>query len=134
MPRTNIPLQGGKFFYLAAILFLQISQGCAGTLNGPSQNVKINSNPGYARITVDTLPGKSFVAPATIPLDRSKNHIITVETPGHEKIRTRITSRTDSKAVALDCLWLCIPLLVDVPKGATKELSPEMIHVRLPKK
>lgn len=134
MPQTNTPLQWDKLFYLAGIILLQILQGCAGTLNGSSQNVKVNSDPGYARITVDSLPGKSFVAPATIPLDRSKNHIVTVETPGHEKIKTRITSRTDSKAVALDCLWLCIPLLVDVPKGATKELTPEMIHVRLPKK
>lgn len=118
--------------FLMSFLFFQ---GCAGTMNGKTQDIKVTTVPAYAKITVDTLPGTTFMAPTRIPLDRNKPHVITAETPGHEKINTIIAPRTDGMALALDCLvWLCVPLVFDMPDGATQELYPKAVTLVLPKK
>ncbi len=108
--------------------------GCAGSINGPTQMVTIHTVPNHAKITVDTLPGSSFMTPVSIPLARNRHHLITAMTPGHETLNTHIFPKTDTKAVILDCVWLCIPLIFDVPKGATKKLQPETVTIFFTKK
>ncbi len=118
------------FFQFTGCVFVALwLSGCAGSINGTTQVVNIHTVPNHAKITVDTLPGRTFMAPASIPLQRNRHHVITATTPGHETFNTHIFPKTDAKAVMLDCLFLCIPLIFDAPKGATKKLQPETVTI-----
>lgn len=103
--------------------------------NGSTQDVSITTYPAHAKITIDSQPGNTLTAPVTVELDRDKIHRIQAVADGFEPTIVSITPRTDGMAIAIDCLfWACIPLIIDWPMGAIKELAPDNVSIVMPEK
>ena len=118
----------GKIFFFG--LFFS---GCAGLFNGSTQDVSITTYPPNAKITIDSQPGNTFTTPVTVELKRKDIHRIRAVSEGFDDTVASVTPRTDGIAIAIDCLvWLCIPLIIDWPIGAIKELAPNNLTIVMP--
>lgn len=114
---------------LLSCVFLALSGGCATILHGSSQELTVTSIPPGARFTVD---GEgSHTTPATIKLERKRDHSIVFELEGYQTEQVTVT-HVISGAVAGNILaGGFIGWGVDAMTGAQYRLVPETINVSM---
>lgn len=126
-------LPNSKYFQFV-IIVLSISiilHGCAGMLDGPTQDVAIDTIPHTAVLTVDTQPGATYISPAIIKLERNKVHLIKAHYDGDLSANVVLTPRYGGKEIKFYCAFLlCIPSVF--PLGVIEELGPAKITMVLP--
>ena len=120
------------FRFIIIVLSLSlVLHGCAGMLDGPTQDVIINTIPPTVVLTVDTQPGATYISPAIIKLERNKVHLIKAHYDGDLSTTVALTPRHGGEEIKIYCAFLlCIPL--DWPLGEIKELKPAYITMVLP--
>ena len=113
---------------LSSILFV-LSGGCATVLHGSNQELSVTSVPPGARFTVD---GEgSHTTPATIVLQRKRDHSLVFELEGYQTEQVSVT-HVISGAVAGNILaGGLIGWGVDAMTGAQYRLVPELVNVTL---
>jgi len=121
-----------RFQFIVIVLSLSlVMQGCAGMLDGPTQDVAINTIPPIVVLTVDTQPGATYISPAIIKLERNKVHLITAHYDWDLSATIALTPRHGEEEIKIYCAFLlCIPLAW--PLGEIKELEPVNITMVLP--
>ena len=119
---------------LSIIIFLSLSlvlHGCAGMLDGPTQDVAIDTIPHTAVLTVDTQPGATYFSPAIIKLERNKVHLITAHYNGDLSSTVTLTPRQGGEELSFYCAFIiCIPSVW--PLSVIQELEPAKITMLLP--
>ena len=120
--------------FRSIIIVLSLSlvlHGCAGMLDGPTQDVIVNTIPPTVVLTVDTQPGATYISPAIIKLERNKVHLIKAHYDGDLSTTVAITPRLGGKEINFYCAFiLCIPSVW--PLGVIQELEPAKITMMLP--
>jgi hypothetical protein len=120
--------------FLSIIIVLSFSlvlQGCAGMLDGPTQDVAIDTIPHPAILTVDTQPGATYISPAIIKLERNKVHLIKAHYDGDLSATAVLTPKQGGEEIKFYCAFiLCIPAVW--PLGVIEELGPTHITMVLP--
>ncbi|MGH7273739.1 MAG: PEGA domain-containing protein [Nitrospiria bacterium] len=114
---------------LTGVIFLL--PGCAGLINGSTQEISITSNPSEANVSVEGLQLKT---PANVNLSRKASHTAKFEKEGYEPAIERM-ERRPSWWILLDALWgllFFIPLLTDLGSGGFYAFDDE-VHVNLTK-
>jgi hypothetical protein len=107
-----------------------VLQGCAGMLNGPTQDVAIDSIPNAVLLTVDSQPGVTYTSPAILKLERNTVHLIKAHYDEGSTARVVFTPRY-GEAIKIHCyLLLCISF--DSPLGEFKEMKSADITMVLP--
>ncbi len=121
-----------RFQFIVIVLsFSLVMQGCAGMLDGPTQDVAINTIPPTVVLTVDTQPGATYISPAIIKLERNKVHLIKAHYGGDLSTTIVLTPRHGGDEIKIYCAFLlCIPLAW--PLSEIKELEPVNITMVLP--
>ena len=105
--------------------------GCAGLVNGSTQEISITSNPSEANVSVEGLQLKT---PAKVNLSRKASHAAKFEKEGYEPAIEQI-ERRPSWWLLLDALWgllFFIPMLTDLGSGGFYAFDDE-VHVNLTK-
>ena len=128
-----LELKHSKHFqFVIIVLSLSlILQGCAGMLEGPTQDVVINTVPPTVVLTVDTQPGATYISPAIIKLERNKVHLITAHYDWDISATVALTPRQGGEEIKFYCAFiLCIPAVW--PLGVIQELEPVNITMVLP--
>ena len=119
---------------LSIIIVLNLSlvlHGCAGMLDGPTQDVAINTIPPAVVLTVDTQPGATYISPTIIKLERNKVHLIKAHYDGDLSATVTLTPRQGGEEINFYCAFiLCIPSVF--PLGVIEELGPTQITMVLP--
>jgi hypothetical protein len=126
-------LPNSKYFqFVINVLSISIVlHGCAGMLDGPTQDVAINTIPPTVVLTVDTQPGATYISPAIIKLERNKVHLIKAHYDGDLSATAVLTPRYGGKEINFYCAFLlCIPSVF--PLGVINELGPAKITMVLP--
>ena len=103
--------------------------GCAGLVNGSTQEITITSNPSEANVSLEGLQLKT---PGRANVSRKSSHVIKFEKEGYNPSILEI-DRSVSWWVLLDALWgllFFIPLLTDMGSGGLYAFEDE-VHVNL---
>jgi len=120
--------------FRSIIIVLSLSlvlHGCAGMLDGPTQDVAINTIPPTVVLTVDTQPGATYISPAIIKLERNKVHLIKAHYDGDLSATAVLTPRYGGKEINFYCAFLlCIPSVF--PLGVIQDIGPAKITMVLP--
>ena len=126
--------QWGKFMYrlkstaLVAAASLALG-GCATIVNGTSQDVKFQSDPGGALVRLTG--GQSCTTPCEVSLKRRSDLRADFAKPGFKPAGVLIQSRMGGAVVGNLLLGGIIGGAVDSANGASKHLSPNPVHVKL---
>ena len=106
-------------------------QGCATTVNGYIQRVKIISNPARATVTVDGQPeGKT---PVFVDLWRNQDHVIHIQLAGYEPYDATLSRKLDGAFFLNFLLLLFFPIgmVADSSSGAMWRFDPDHLDVQL---
>ncbi|WP_237072586.1 PEGA domain-containing protein [Pseudaestuariivita rosea] len=111
-----------------------LTSGCATITRGSDDTLQIISTPSGA--TVETTNGYSCgPTPCQIDIPRRSEFIVTVSKPGCETKQIRVTNQTSDRgavgAAGNILLGGVIGLGVDAATGATQDLVPNPVEVRL---
>ncbi len=125
-------LPNSKYFQIV-IIVLSISivfHGCAGMLDGPTQDVAIDTIPHTAVLSLDSQPGATYTSPAILKLERNKVHLIKVHYDEASTAKVALTPKYGGP-IKIQCyLLLCVSF--DLPVGEFKELKLANITMVLP--
>ncbi|HEX8361481.1 MAG TPA: PEGA domain-containing protein [Longimicrobium sp.] len=102
---------------------------CGALFNGGPANVAMNSNPAGAEIWIDGT--NRGITPATLQLEKGKNHTVTFRKAGHADTNYEITRQVSPTYVVLDVLGGLIPIIVDAATGSWYVLSTKEVNVQL---
>ena len=113
---------------LCSILFL-LSGGCASILHGSNQELSVTSVPPGARFTVD---GEgSHTTPATIVLQRKRDHSFVFELEGYQTEQVAVTHVISGAVAGNIIAGGLIGWGVDAMTGAQYRLVPEVVNVTM---
>lgn len=101
---------------------------CACLINGPKQQVQINSNPPGAAISINGIP--SGQTPNSVSLERNEVHQVQLTKENYSPVSQSIGHRL-SVWFWPDILCYAVPGLVDLGVGAAYVLEPEAINAQL---
>lgn len=103
--------------------------GCATLIHGPSQSIRVESEPSGAQVEIDGRPvGET---PTTVDLKRDQDHRVRLHHTGHEP-HTVTLQRSRSLWATVNILNLVVPgVLVDLSTGAFYTLEPAPISPSL---
>lgn len=114
---------------LLSCIFFMLCGGCATIIHGSSQELAVTSIPPGARFTVD---GEgSHVTPATIKLQRKRDHSLVFELEGYQTEQTTVTHVISGAVAGNILLGGFIGWGVDAITGAQYRLVPETISVSM---
>ena len=114
--RVVVLLLAGLALPAAQLLY----PGCATMLNGPTQNVRVKSQPRGARVFVD---GKDVGStPLTVKLSRWGFHRVRVELDGYEPYEVPLRKTVNGNA-AENLFFGFVPIVIDLLTGAVFELE-----------
>jgi hypothetical protein len=108
--------------------------GCANMKHGSTQTISINSMPEGAKVLIQ--PDKEEgITPTKIVLNRKESHVVHINKDGFKPENISLES-TSSGEVWKNIVWIhpigwIIGGTIDLTTGASKELSPENIDVKL---
>ncbi len=116
-------------------LFAALLTGCATVTRGTTEALVIESEPPGAEVTLSNgLRGKT---PGSFKVKRDENLIVTITKEGYEPVTVTVTSQIGTGgAVGMAgnvLLGGFVGMAVDGLSGATKELKPNPIRVKLVK-
>jgi hypothetical protein len=119
-------------FVLASVVIIS---GCATIMKGSDQEVRIDSVPSQAKVSVKTMGGVTFwegVTPARVKVPKKNEYIVTISLQGYKESTVNIT-----QSGIEGWFWgnlLCggvIGIVVDAVNGAMHKMSPDEISVTL---
>jgi hypothetical protein len=87
---------------------------CGSVFQGSSQRVRLDSEPDSARFEVDGYA--QGVTPATLHLDRTRDHVVTLKKSGYERDTVMVRGSVRASWAALDIVSGILPVVID---GAT---------------
>ncbi len=112
---------------------LALSAGCATITRGTREVIEINSDPVGAIITLSN--GQTGKTPATFELKRKGIYIVTIEKEGYESVQLTVQGTVSGGGAAGMAGNVVaggiIGIGVDAVTGATKNLKPNPINVKL---
>lgn len=103
--------------------------GCATVLNGTSQDVAFNTDPGGAVINLVT--GQNCTTPCEFSMRRGDDSRVDITMPGYKPVSVYIQSRTGGSTFGNILLGGPIGAVVDGSNGAANHLYPNPVFVRL---
>ena len=119
--------------WLAALLLLGLTSGCATITRGTTDTLVINSDPVGADVKLSN--GMSGKTPATFTLPRKDNVVVKVEKAGYEPVEVSVTPQVSGAGGAGMAgnvlLGGLIGAAVDAGSGAMHDLLPNPVDVRL---
>jgi hypothetical protein len=115
---------------MLGVISCTLFSGCSSIINGRRQTVAVTSNPPGATVS----DGKqSWTTPATIQLERNRDHLLTFSKDGFET-QTVVLNHAFSGVVAtnifLGPFWL-LGWGTDAISGAQYRLVPETVNIQL---
>ena len=114
---------------LLSCIFFMLCGGCATIIHGSSQELAVTSIPPGARFTVD---GEgSNVTPATIKLQRKRDHSLVFELEGYQTEQITVTHVISGAVAGNILLGGFIGWGVDAISGAQYRLVPETVNVSM---
>lgn len=107
--------------------------GCATVTRGTKEVLVVGSEPIGAKVT--TSIGLTGTTPATFKVSRKGGFVVTIEKEGYETVQVQVASQVAGGGAAGMAgniiLGGLIGAAVDAGSGATKQLKPNPIHVKL---
>ncbi len=107
------------------------SSGCATIVSGVSENIRFESDPVGATVTVD---GGSYETPADVKLSRKRNHEAEFKLEGYLTRREQVLRSTNRAVFGNILIGGLIGILIDSLSGAVNDLEPDLVFVKLVKK
>ena len=101
---------------------------CATLVRGTKQVVSIITHPAGAFVSNGTITAKT---PATIELERGKDHELTISKPGYETQVVRVTRKNDVNVAQVILPGGLIGLGIDAATGAQYNLCPSKVALAL---
>ena len=115
--------------YIAALLILLLSSGCATIICGSRQSVQFISTPGNATIFIDDVEvGKT---PFSIRLKRKRDYNVVISLDGYLPYETKLTRTFNAWYLGNIVFGGIIGLIIDPITGAIYRLTPGQLHARL---
>ena len=118
--------------FVVIVSFCASLSGCATLMCGTSQNVPVSSNPAGATLQVDG--SGSFTTPATLRLERKRDHILVFTKDGYEEQSFTLLHVIGGAVCGNILLGGLIGWFVDALTGAQYRLAPAKVHVELKKR
>lgn len=116
-------------------MVMLLSSGCATITRGTEQDLAVESDPVGATVTLSN--GMKGKTPISFKVKRKDNLTVTVQKDGYKTATVQVTSKTsdDGKAGMVGNLLFggIIGVGVDASNGATKDLTPNPVKVKLVK-
>ena len=103
--------------------------GCATVINGTSQPVNFQSDPGGA--LVELVTGLTCETPCEYEMKRGKDSSVTFSKEGYQDVTVYIQSRTGGAAFGNILAGGIIGGVVDGSNGASNHLYPDPVFVRM---
>lgn len=109
-------------------LTLWTAGGCATVMRGKEQGVRFQTEPPGATVQID---GKTYTAPATIPLKRGDKHQVVISHPGYRTVQFELAAQWDGASLP----GMIVPggsvmMATDAANGADKAFNDlEIIHL-----
>lgn len=103
--------------------------GCATVINGTSQDVKFQSDPGGAQVKLTG--GQSCTTPCEVSLKRRSDLRADFAKPGYKPAYVLIQSKTGGAMAGNILLGGIIGGAVDAANGASNHLSPSPVNLKL---
>jgi len=112
-----------------------VAAGCATIMKGTDQEIRVNSTPVGAKVTIKTMGGVQVyegLTPVKAKIPRKNEYTVTVALEGYKEVTSNITHESIE-----GWFWgnlICggvIGIVVDVVNGAMHHLGPEEISVVL---
>jgi hypothetical protein len=116
---------------LLSVVILITVFSCASIVNGTKQDVRINSDPTGAQVSIN---GVKYTTPAVIKLKRGSKHSLTFTKEGYEPVTLKIDKKFNSWVFGNLIFGGVIGLIVDFSNGAAYKLSPDQVNAKLNKK
>jgi hypothetical protein len=118
---------------LAAAGALLLAQGCATVTRGTTEAFVVETEPVGASVTLST--GERCKSPCTLTKKRKDSFMVTIELDGYETVQTQVQSQVAGGGAAGMAgnviVGGIIGMGVDAASGATKELVPNPLRVKL---
>lgn len=103
--------------------------GCGAIINSTTQSVRIDSNPGGAKVMVD---GQEYGAtPLAVSLARKKVHVVRIELNGYEPMEYTLNKKISGWVWGSLLLGGLIGVIIDVASGGVYVLTPEQLSAEL---
>ena len=103
--------------------------GCATVLNGVNQPVEFQSEPDGATIT--TLAGQTCTTPCAFEMRRGDDNMVTFTASGYEPVTIYLQSRTGGSVAGNLLAGGIIGGVVDASNGASNNLYPDPVYIRM---
>jgi len=117
---------------LMCVTILTVMFGCASIVNGTSQDIKINSNPAGAQVSIN---GQNIaVTPAVVTLKRGSDHTLVFDKEGYNSVTLHINKEFNSWVLGNLIIGGIIGIIIDFSNGAAYKLSPEEVNATFTKK
>lgn len=112
---------------------LALSTGCATVTRGTTEAMIIETDPAGANVVLST--GETCMTPCTLEKKRKDGFDVTIEKAGFESVEVKVVSQTATAGATGMAgnviVGGLIGMAVDAGSGATKELSPNPLQVKL---
>ncbi|MBB5015411.1 PEGA domain-containing protein [Rehaibacterium terrae] len=122
-----------KRIALAMSVAVLATSGCATVTRGTTESWTVNSDPIGAKVTLSS--GETCITPCTLKKKRKESFMVTVEKEGYEPVQTQIVSQVAGAGAAGMAgnvlVGGIIGVGVDAASGATKELKPNPLELKL---
>ena len=119
-----------NFKFASAIAIASISlSGCATVLNGTNQPVDFMSEPDGA--TIETLAGQTCTTPCAFEMRRGDDSMVTFTADGYEPVTIYLQSRTGGSVAGNLLAGGLIGGVVDASNGASNNLYPDPVFIRM---
>jgi len=116
---------------LLSVVILITILSCASIINGTKQNIRINSDPTGAQVSIN---GIKYTTPAVVKLKRGSNHSLTFTKEGYKPVTMKIDKEFNSWVLGNLIFGGIIGIIVDFADGAAYKLSPKQVNAKLNKK
>jgi len=116
---------------LLSVIILITVFSCASIVCGTKQDIRINSDPTGAQVSID---GVKYITPAVVKMKRGKDHSLTFTKEGYSPVTMKIDKEFNSWVLGNLIFGGVIGLIVDFSNGAAYKLSPEQVNAKLNKK
>lgn len=125
-------MKSRSYTKLVGILFLAVFiSGCATIFKGSEADVRVNSSPAGATISVNGV--NSGLTPQTLSLKRNQTHQIEFSRDGYESVRFNVDRKFDIATAVVGNLfsWSILGIIVDVATGAAYTLTPADLEANM---
>lgn len=121
------------FGAILGLTMLVMGSGCATITRGTTEAWVVESEPAGAQVRLSS--GQTCTTPCTLELKRKNNFGVEIEKEGYDRVSTQVVS-SNSRAGAVGMagnvlIGGLIGMGVDAASGATKELRPNPLVVKL---